>query len=177
MKIWWLTLKKKPKNTKNAFFACFWAYFRQLHNHKSLVTSIFFASINTPRTNPKNFHEIFLWISGFENFNFDEVKHGNTFWPECSSMQDLHTMTLSDKLFVAKEIVICLNTQQEVLTSKNFLNKIIFFLYNSQLVQCKPQLNHQTQPFWVQGVWLKDRSQLLIPLLCNCSSLLSLFYV
>ena len=27
----------------------------------------------------------------------------------------------------------------------------IFFL---KLVQHKPQLNHQTQPFWVKGVWL-----------------------
>ena len=30
-----------------------------------------------------------------------------------------------------------------------------------KLVQCQPQLNHQTQPFWVKGVWLVPNSQTL----------------
>ena len=27
--------------------------------------------------------------------------------------------------------------------------------------QCQPQLNHQTQPFWVKGIWLVPNSQTL----------------
>ena len=55
---------KQPKNTKNAFFACFWAYVGQPHNHIDWATSMPFASINPthPRTNPRNFHEKILRI-------------------------------------------------------------------------------------------------------------------
>ena len=30
------------------------------------------------------------------------------------------------------------------------------------VVQCQPRLNHQTQPFWVKGIWLVPNSQTLI---------------
>ena len=60
------------KDTKNAFFACFWAYVGQSLNHIGWATSIPFASINptNPRTNPRIFHKIFLRIGYFEKLSF-----------------------------------------------------------------------------------------------------------
>ena len=37
--------QKQPKNTKNAFFACCWAYVEQSLNHIGWATSMPFASI------------------------------------------------------------------------------------------------------------------------------------
>ena len=58
--------QKQPKNTKNTFFACFWAYVRQPHDHISWAIPMPFASINStnPRTNPWKFHEKILRIGG-----------------------------------------------------------------------------------------------------------------
>ena len=39
--------QKQPKNTKNAFFACFWAYVGQPHGHVGWAISIPFESINS----------------------------------------------------------------------------------------------------------------------------------
>ena len=49
--------QKRPKNTKNAFFVCFWAYVGQSLNHIGWATSMPFTSINStnPRANPWNF--------------------------------------------------------------------------------------------------------------------------
>ena len=57
-------LKNSLKTQKMHFFACFWAYVGQPHNHIGWVTSMPFASINPthPRTNPRNFHEKILRI-------------------------------------------------------------------------------------------------------------------
>ena len=73
--------QKWPKNTKNAFFACFWAYVGEPHNHIDWATSMPFASINStnPRTNPWNFggncsafgggwKTQFFWVGHFEIF-------------------------------------------------------------------------------------------------------------
>ena len=51
--------QKKSKWPTHAFFACFWAYVGQPHNHISWATPMPFASINStnPRTNPWKFHE------------------------------------------------------------------------------------------------------------------------
>ena len=75
----WLNLygheaQKRPKNTKNAFFACFWAYVGQPHDHISWATPMPFASINStnPRTNPWNFHEKILRIGGAGKWGFFE---------------------------------------------------------------------------------------------------------
>ena len=59
---------KQPKNTKNAFFACFWAYVGQSHNHIGWATSMPFASINptNSRTNPWNFHKKILRNGDFK---------------------------------------------------------------------------------------------------------------
>ena len=58
---------KRPKNTKNAFFACFRTYVRQPHGHIGWATLIPFASINctNPRPNPWNF-----WKKNIENWQF-----------------------------------------------------------------------------------------------------------
>ena len=65
MKKW----KKQPKNTRNAFFACFRAYVRQPHDHISWATPMPFASINStkPRTNPWNFHKKYWELAELEN--------------------------------------------------------------------------------------------------------------
>ena len=67
--------QKQPKNTKNAFFACFWAYVRQPHNHISWATPMPFASINSssPRTNPWNFQEKILRIGRAGEWDFYEA--------------------------------------------------------------------------------------------------------
>ena len=64
--------KKWPKNTKNAFFACFWAYVRQPHGHIDWATSMPFASINStnPRTNPWNFHKKYWELAILKNIGF-----------------------------------------------------------------------------------------------------------
>ena len=36
-----------PKNTKNGYFVCFWAYIRQPHGHIGWATSMPFVSINS----------------------------------------------------------------------------------------------------------------------------------
>ena len=66
--------QKQPKKTKNAFFACFWAYVGQPHDHIGWVTSMSFTSINptNPRTNPWNFYEKILRISGAGKLPFFE---------------------------------------------------------------------------------------------------------
>ena len=53
-------------SSKTAFFACFWAYIEQPHDHISWATPMLFASINStnPKTNPWNFHEKILRIGG-----------------------------------------------------------------------------------------------------------------
>ena len=57
---------KWPKNTKNTFFVCFWAYVGQPYDHISWAVPMPFASINStiPRTNPWKFHEKILRIGG-----------------------------------------------------------------------------------------------------------------
>ena len=59
---------KQPKNTKNAYFACFWAYIGQPHGHIDWATSMPFASINSinPGTKPWKFHKKILRIGDFE---------------------------------------------------------------------------------------------------------------
>ena len=61
-----------PKNTKNAFFACFWAYFWHPHNHVGLATPMPFASINpnNPRTNPRKFWKKYWELAEMENDPF-----------------------------------------------------------------------------------------------------------
>ena len=55
---------KQPKNTKNTFFVCFWAYVGQPHDLISWAVPMPFASINStiPRTDPWEFHEKILRI-------------------------------------------------------------------------------------------------------------------
>ena len=74
--------QKQPKNTKNTFFACFWAYVGQPHNHISWATPMPFASINStnPRTNPWNFHEKILRIGGAGKWGFFEAAILNLFF-------------------------------------------------------------------------------------------------
>ena len=64
--------QKWPKNTKNAFFACFWAYVGQPHEDIDWATSMPFASINftNPRTNPWHFHKKMSRVVDFEKLNF-----------------------------------------------------------------------------------------------------------
>ena len=71
VKISWIG-QKQPKNTKNAFFACFWAYVGQSLNHIGWTTSMPFTSINptNPRTNPWNFWKKILRIGGIEKLSF-----------------------------------------------------------------------------------------------------------
>ena len=66
---------KQPKNTKNTFFVCFWAYVGQPHGHKGWAKSMPFALINptNPRTNPWNFHEKILRIGGAGKWGFFEA--------------------------------------------------------------------------------------------------------
>ena len=67
--------QKQPKNTKNAFFACFWAYVRQPHDHISWAIPMPFVSINStnPRTNPWKCHEKILRIGGAGKRGFFEA--------------------------------------------------------------------------------------------------------
>ena len=73
--------QKRPKNTKNTFFACFWANVRQPHDHISWAIPMPFASTNctNPRTSPWKFHEnilrigragkrVFFWVGHFDFF-------------------------------------------------------------------------------------------------------------
>ena len=55
-----------------AFFACFWAYVGQPHNHIGWATLMPFASINSTnqRTNPWNFREKILRIGGAGKWAF-----------------------------------------------------------------------------------------------------------
>ena len=71
---------KQSKNTKNAFFACFWAYVGQPHNHIGWATSMPFASIypTDPRTNSWNlckqywyWKTQFFWVGHFD-FSFQQ---------------------------------------------------------------------------------------------------------
>ena len=77
---------KQPKNTKNSFFVCFWAYVGQPHDHISWAVPMPFASINSanPRTNPWEFHEKILRIGGAEKWAFFEAAIlnflGRPFW-------------------------------------------------------------------------------------------------
>ena len=66
---------KQPKNTKNTFFVCFWAYVGQPHNLISWVVPMPFKSINStiPRTNPWKFHEKILRIGGAGKRGFFEA--------------------------------------------------------------------------------------------------------
>ena len=66
---WW------PKNTKKAYFGCFWAYVGQPHSHIHWATSMPFTAINStnPRTNPWNFHEKILRIGGAGKWEFFEA--------------------------------------------------------------------------------------------------------
>ena len=72
----WLTeAQKQPKNTKNTFFAFFWAYVGQPHDHISWAISMPFASINStnPRTDPWKFHEKILRIGRAWKWGFFEA--------------------------------------------------------------------------------------------------------
>ena len=99
------------KNTKCAFFTCFWVYVWLPHDHIGWATPMPFASINptNQRTNPWNFHEKILRIGGTAKWAFfsrpfrffllhsnekmssfwlarmgqncDQAKHDDTFWP------------------------------------------------------------------------------------------------
>ena len=64
--------KKWPKNTKNALFACFWAYVWQPHGHIGWATPMPFASINSTnqRTNPWNFCKKVLRIDDSRKWAF-----------------------------------------------------------------------------------------------------------
>ena len=82
--------KNSLKNTKNPFFACFWAHVGQPHNHIGWATSMPFASINPThlRTNLKIFMKKYwelakpwkwllfsfwffgFWLLGCSNFFF-----------------------------------------------------------------------------------------------------------
>ena len=68
---------KQPKNTKHPFFACFWAYIWQPHNHVGWATSMPLVSINptNQRINPWNFHKTILRIGDFEKLSFFLVGH------------------------------------------------------------------------------------------------------
>ena len=65
---------KRPKNTKNAVFACIGAYVGQAHGHKGWATSMLLTPFNptSPRTNPWNFGQSwktkFLWEGHFDFF-------------------------------------------------------------------------------------------------------------
>ena len=74
--------QKRPKNTKNAYFACFRAYVGQPHGHIGWATSLPFASINptNPRTDPWNFHKKILRIGGVEKLSFFESAILNFFF-------------------------------------------------------------------------------------------------
>ena len=67
--------QKQPKNTKNTFCACFWAYVGQPHSHINCAIPMPFASINStnPRTNPWNFHEKMLRIGRAGKWGFFEA--------------------------------------------------------------------------------------------------------
>ena len=56
--------QKWPKNTKNAFLACFWAHVGQPHGHIDWAIPMPFESMisTNPRTNPWSFHKQILRI-------------------------------------------------------------------------------------------------------------------
>ena len=66
---------KQPKNTKNSFFVCFWAYVGQPHDLISWAVPMPFASINSTilRTNPWKFHEKILRIGRAGKWGFFEA--------------------------------------------------------------------------------------------------------
>ena len=74
--------QKWPKNTKNAFFACFWAHVGQPHGHIGWATSLPFASINptNPRTNPWNFGRNCSAFGDVEKLSFFESAILNFFF-------------------------------------------------------------------------------------------------
>ena len=75
---------KQPKNTKNTFFVCFWAYVGHPHDLISWALPMPFASINStiPRTNPWEFHEKILRIGGAGKWGFFEAAILNFLsWP------------------------------------------------------------------------------------------------
>ena len=63
------------KNTKNVFFACFWAFVGQPHSHIGWAKSMPFTSINStnPMTSPYNFHKKILRIGNFKKHCFFEL--------------------------------------------------------------------------------------------------------
>ena len=78
-----LTLgQKQPKNTKNAFLACFCPYVRQPHNHIGWASLMGFALINPnfPRTDLWNFREKISKIGDFEKQPFLKIGHFEFFF-------------------------------------------------------------------------------------------------
>mgnify|MGYP006975916474 CR=1 FL=1 len=66
----WKHPKNRPKNTKNAFLVCFWAYVGQPHGHIGWAIPMPFVSMNStnPRTAPWNFNKKILRIGDFEKW-------------------------------------------------------------------------------------------------------------
>ena len=94
-----------PKNTKNAFFTCFWAYVGQSHGHIGLAASMPFASINPTkrRTNPWNFHKNILRIGDFEKLSFFWVGHFGFFFQKKKKKICFIPMKISQTYFAIKD--------------------------------------------------------------------------
>ena len=77
----------------------------------------------------------------------------------CTLEEEVCVLTRSDnvenyiKIFLGRyDIILFIPT-----SFSSVVNLTATFL---KVVQCQPRLNHQTQPFWVKGVWLVPNSQI-----------------
>ena len=112
-------------------------------------------------------HKIFmkhLYIIGMKIGKINAVRYTYV-WHMFQSIAGFPILLLY-KVFKKNHTVLLKNFSQEnylwnACKSDSWLNLLQSLSLTAILVQCQPHLNHQTQPFWVKGIWLVPNSQTL----------------